>query len=178
MQTELQGSDLSFRYHAIDIRTLDGNRLLASPEFGDNVIAVLTRMQDNRDAIRRILRSIAGLRPTDREVALQALLRLAGLRRLKSVLEEEVRKMPVYIDPMDMPVIRHQYKKGIEEGKLAGKIEGKIEGELAVLRRLIEKRFGRIPAWAEKRLTRRSLAELEDLSERILDAKTLKELLS
>jgi hypothetical protein len=46
-----------------------------------------------------------------------------------------------------------------------------------VLRRLIEKRFGAIPEWAQERLASRSTKELEDLSERLLDAGSLKELL-
>ena len=51
------------------------------------------------------------------------------------------------------------------------------EGERKVLRRQIEKRFGAIPGWAEERLTGRSTAELEDLSERILDAQSIEDLL-
>jgi len=38
------------------------------------------------------------------------------------------------------------------------------------------KRFGRLPGWAEERLTAMSVAELEDLSLAVLDAKTVAEL--
>ena len=43
-------------------------------------------------------------------------------------------------------------------------------------RRLIEKRFGPMPQWAEERLAALSAAELEDLGERVLTAKTIEEL--
>jgi hypothetical protein len=48
---------------------------------------------------------------------------------------------------------------------------------MTVLRRLIEKRFGPMPAWAETRLSSCSTAELADLSDRLLDAPTLEDLL-
>ena len=48
---------------------------------------------------------------------------------------------------------------------------------MKVLRRLIEKRFGAIPCWAEERLVGRSAAELEDLSIRLLDAASIEDLL-
>ena len=81
--------------------------------------------------------------------------------------------MPVFIDILENEVLGPRIKKGIEEGRQ----EGLKEGELKVLRRLIEKRFGAIPAWVEDRLAGRSTAELEDLSVRMLDAQSLEDLL-
>jgi len=55
MASELRGRDVRFRYRAIDIRDLDGDRLLESEQVGDNVIAILARLQDHKDAVRRIV---------------------------------------------------------------------------------------------------------------------------
>jgi flagellar biosynthesis/type III secretory pathway protein FliH len=66
-------------------------------------------------------------------------------------------------------VLEREFKRGFEEGKRQGLEE--------VLRHRIEKRFGSLPDWAEKRLASRSTSELEELSIRILDAETLEELL-
>ena len=41
MESKLRGPDLSFQYRLIDIRTLNGERLLESDGVGDNVIAIL-----------------------------------------------------------------------------------------------------------------------------------------
>ena len=41
----------------------------------------------------------------------------------------------------------------------------------------MEKRFGALPGWATEKLAALSTSELEDLSERVLDAKTVEELL-
>ena len=61
----------------VDIRELDGERLLESEDVGDNVIAILTRLRDHRDAVRRIVERIAGLMPAERATALGQLLILA-----------------------------------------------------------------------------------------------------
>lgn len=173
MASQLHADDLWFRYRAVDIRELDGDRLLESPEIGDNVIAILARLRDQPEAVRRIVERIAGSPAAGRQAALSQLLILAGLRHFEDAVEREVRKMPVFIDILENKVLGREYKRGLVEGKL----EGKLEGELIVLRRQIEKRFGPIPVWAEERLTGRTLAELEEMSVRILDAQSIEELL-
>src|SRR2546426_8367574 len=86
---------------------------------------------------------------------------LAGLRHLEETVEREARKMPIFIDIMENKVLGREIKKG----------------ELIILRRQIEKRFGAMPRWAEERLAGRSTTELEELSERVLDAKSIEDLL-
>jgi hypothetical protein len=65
------------------------------------------------------------------------------------------------------------FKKGLQEGRR----EGRREGELTILRRQIEKRFGALPGWASDKLAALHASELEDLSERVLDAQSMEELL-
>ena len=165
MASELRGDDVWFRYRAIDIRELDGERLLESEEVGDNVIAILARLRDHKDAVRRIVERIAGLMPVEREAALGQLLILAGLRHLEEIVEREARKMPILGDTLDNKVLGREFKRGVQEG------------ELTVLRRQIEKRFGAIPSWADERLAGRSAADLEELSVRVLDAQSIEDLL-
>jgi hypothetical protein len=165
MNDELRGPDLSFRYRMTDIRDLDGDSLLESEETGDNVIAILARLRDHKEAIGKIVGKIANLPPADREAALSQLLILAGLRRLEETVVKEIERMPVYIDILENKVLGPPSKKGLQEG------------ELRILRRLIEKRFGAIPNWAEERLAARSAAELEELSVRIFDVPSIEDLL-
>jgi hypothetical protein len=101
------------------------------------------------------------------------LLILAGLRRLEETVEREARKMPVHIDILANKVLGREFKRGLQEGRQ----EGRQEGELTVLSRLIERRFGAVPAWAAERLAGLSTAELEELSERILEARSIEDLL-
>ena len=83
MKTELRGPDFLFHYRAIDIRTLDGDRLLESTAVGDNVIAILAGLRDHKEAVRRIVERIAGLPGAEREASLSQLLVLSGLRHLE-----------------------------------------------------------------------------------------------
>jgi len=74
--------------------------------------------------------------------------------------------MPTYNElVMGNKVLGREYKRGASEEALT------------ILRRLAEKRFGAIPAWAEERLKSFPIAELEALSVRVLDAKSLEDLL-
>jgi hypothetical protein len=57
-----------------------------------------------------------------------------------------------------------------------GRKEGRQEGELNLLRLQINKRFGTLPARLDKRLRKLSRAELEAVSLRLFDAKTIAEL--
>jgi hypothetical protein len=173
MAAELMGPDLTFRYKVVDVRELDGDRLLASDQVGDNVIAILARLRDRHGAVAQILARIAELGPGERETALTQLVRLAGLRRLEEYVEREARKMPLLDDIMDNKVLGREFKRGLAEGIH----EGELRGELKILRRLIEKRFGGIPGWAEQRLSSQSAAELEVLGVRVLDARSIEELL-
>jgi hypothetical protein len=165
MDCELRGPGCWFRFESRDMRDLDGDRLLESPEVGDNVIAVLGRLRSENDAVRRIVERIAASTAAEREAALAQLLILSGLRRLEPTVEREVRKMPILKDIMDHQVLGREFKRGL------------LEGELTVLRRQIEKRFGAVPSWAEENLAARTKAEVEELSVRLFDVQSLEELL-
>lgn len=173
MDSELRGPDMWFRYRAIDIRSMDGDVLLESEAVGDNIVAILARLRDHKEAVHRIVEKILGSVEMDRVTALNALMILAGLRGLEEVVEEEAKKVPIFIDILDNKVLGREYKKGLQEGEQ----KGRQEGELKVLRRLIEKRFGELPEWAEKRLAAKSTAELEELSLHLLDAPSIEDLL-
>ena len=73
--------------------------------------------------------------------------------------------MPILNDILDHEVIGPEIKKGIQMG------------ELKILRRQIKKRFGSVPNWAEERLGKLSAKELEELSVRVHDAKSMETLL-
>jgi hypothetical protein len=75
----------TFGYSLIDVRTLDSDGLLESPHFGDNVIAVLTRLRDEREAIRRMIEKSTALPRSECAMAMHALPTLAGLRGLEAV---------------------------------------------------------------------------------------------
>jgi predicted transposase YdaD len=105
------------------------------------------------------------------------------------MVEREVRTMPILNDILDDEVLGREFKRGLQlgeqKGELKGRQEGKQEGlqegelkaDLSNLRRLIRKRFGAIPVWAEEQIAQRTAPELEALIERVLDASTIEDLL-
>ena len=161
METTLRGPSLQYSFRLVDVRDLDGERLLRSPVVDDNIIVLLTKLKDVRGSVQQLLQRIAGLDAGEREEAFARLLILSELRNLGQLVEEEASKMPILNDIREHSVLGREYKKG----------------ELSVLRRQLEKRFGTVPAWAEERLSKLSPQELEDLSIRVLDAKSIDDLL-
>jgi hypothetical protein len=161
----------SARFTLIDIRDLDGESLLASPELGDNVISILARLKDQRGAVRRVVDKLSRLESDKSAEYVQMLLNLAGLRGLEQIVKEEVnRAMALDLDELvpQNKVLGPAYRKGMEEGLQ--------KGERAVLRRQIERRFGSLPSWAETRFASLSPSELDDLSVRILDVQAIEQL--
>ena len=110
------------------------------------------------------------MEPAGRELYLRMLTILSGLRGLEQVVEREPRKVPILNNILDHKVLGREFKKGREEGRR--------EEALNLLSRLIVKRFGPMPPWAETRLSEKSIAQLEELGERVLDAANLEEMLS
>lgn len=66
--------------------------------------------------------------------------------------------------------------EGRQDGLVEGLLEGRREGEAAVLRRLLEKRFGDLPNPIRERLRKARFDELERWAERLLDVSSLDEL--
>jgi len=66
--------------------------------------------------------------------------------------------------------------EGRQDGLVEGLLEGRREGEAAVLRRLLEKRFGDLPNPIRERLRNARFDELERWAERLLDVSSLDEL--
>ena len=178
----LNGPNFRFECGIVDIRELDGERLLESERIEDNIIAVLAKINNPREAVKRILSRIAALDSAERGRALAGFVILAGLRRLGKVIEQEVRQMPLLDDIMDHelfgPKIRRALQEGREEGLEQGLEQGRHDGELALLFRQIEKRFGGVPAKLRDRLEKMSASEVEAVGLRLLDARHIDELLN
>ena len=188
MASELAGPQHVCRYTLVDIRSLDSEPFLRSPWLADNIIAVLTNLRHQRKAVRQILARIATLEAGAREAAFSQLLILAGLRKLGKIVETEVKTMPILDSILDHevigPAIRQGLQKGMEQGLQQGMEQGLQQGlqqgrqreGLAIVRGLLEKRFGTLPTAVEQHLTQISIADLEGLSLRLLDAQSLEEL--
>jgi hypothetical protein len=175
MTGSLRGDAITFDCRIVDIRELDGERLLESDRIGDNIVAVLARVRDERAAVKRVLSRIAEVEPGERSNALFGLLTLAGLRKLEDVVEREASQMPLLDDILDNKVLGREFRRGLELGRKQALEEG-LHGELEFLLRLIEKRFGNVPAALRERLTQMSEPEIQAVGLRLLDAGNIEDL--
>ncbi len=164
MKDHIEGPNAFVRFDLVDIREMDGERLLASGNAGDNVLAVLTRLGEQRESVRRVLERIAAMRADERDGALAELFIIAGLRRMEDEARLEAGKMPILNDIMDNKVI----------GPLLR--QGRAEGQVEMLRSQIEKRFGRITPAVAQRIAALKPAQLKRVGLRLLDAKRIEDL--
>jgi hypothetical protein len=122
MKNEIAGPGWMFRYHLVDIRELDDEQLLAREIPGGNVVAILTRLGSEPDAVPRVLKRIAAGPPKERERALAELSIIAGLRKLGGEVKREGRKMPIQEEIRDHdyfgPLLRHASAEGLIEGQM------------------------------------------------------------
>ena len=82
--------------------------------------------------------------------------------------------MPMHIDILENEVLGLLFQKGLQEGRQERPSRRRTDR----FRQLIEKRFGALPNWAGDKLAALPASELEDLSLRVLDAKSVEELLT
>ncbi len=170
MKRSLAGPGLNYECRMVDIRACNGERMLASESLEDNVMAVLAFDAEQREAVRRILGRIAAGPAENRPSALMDLMVLAGLRKLGSVIEREVEKMPILDDIMDHEVLGRERRRGIELGREEERVE--------VTLRLLAKRFGPIPTLTQSRIEHLSPADLDQILNRIFEASSLDQLLN
>jgi hypothetical protein len=135
-------------------------------------MAILTRHRDDRRTVQRILQRIAKLEGGRRDEAVNKLMILAGLPKLGDMVRAELKNMPILDDIMDHDVLGPAIRQGLQQGIQ----KGLQQGELTILRRQLSARFGDLPAWIDERLANSSTSELEDLSVRLFDAKSLDQL--
>jgi hypothetical protein len=110
--------------------------------------------------------------PPDLYSAIPTRLIATSYERIRRFRLEEAQQMPILIDPMENAILGPAIRKGLQQGRT----EGMQEGCLSIIRRQIKHRFGPVPEWVEARLYALSGEQLEELSDRLLDAQHLADL--
>ncbi len=176
MPTTLTGPDWLYTCRILDIRDIPTEDLLRSPHLEDAILAVLTRLSDSRDTIRRILQRIGSATPDQRSAAIGELMLLAGLRQLKMIMKKELEQMSILIDINRHTIFGPIHREGVKEGMEKGLEKGLEEGARLFAADLLMQRFGKLSPAQAKRIRSMNQAELATLRTRIFDAKSLKDL--
>ena len=116
----------------------------------------------------RILRRIGQLPVEKQREAVTQLLVLSGLRGLKSLVKEEVKRMPVTIDIHENEFLDEIYQEGEQKGRLANAREMLLEQ--------IDVKFGPVPATFKQRIETGELATVQLWGRRLMKAATLEEI--
>jgi hypothetical protein len=74
-------------------------------------------------------------------------------------------------------IYRDQMASSRDEGRDEGLVVGRAEGARATLVRLLSKRFGPLPSWAEEQIARAEQGELEAYADAVLAADSLEAVL-
>src|SRR5438067_1411325 len=80
MKGSIDTPSMKYQVRVVDIRDLDGDELAASGDLGDAILAILARVKSRSETIRRVLDKIVKLKGREREVAVEQLAIVAGLR--------------------------------------------------------------------------------------------------
>jgi hypothetical protein len=164
MQDRWDLGDSKVAYRLIDIREFDAEELLRSERPGDLALAMLAR--GGTEKLKEITRRAADLSGPARIRALTQMILLSGLRGLSGRLKMEMKHMGSALIDVNKNEILRDF---MEEAKAEGRAEGRAE----VLQEQLRTKFGRLPKWAEERISRGSAAQVQRWVRKILTAETL-----
>lgn len=175
--TEIDTTDLKYRYHLIDIKELDCTSLLESDSLNDNLLSLLGKLADKAEAVHRVMQKIACLPQNKRSDMLEKLAILVGLRPLElpKLLQKEV-QMPITVDLEKNPLFAEIFQRYTQQGEQHGIEIGEQRARTEMLQRLLEKRFGELPIWVGHRLEQATTQELELWSLQLFDATCLEDI--
>ncbi len=158
-------------YKLIDAQRVNLEDLVGtdSPLLGLLRLEQLASLEDLEDAFHD-LRTVLG--PQDKSLAEAFLTFINEVVVSKLHLEGRPRWR---LDDLEekQAVVTQRIERIVQELRLEGREEGLREGELAVLRRLLERKFGELPEEAIEKLERADVDLLLSWSDRILSARKL-----
>lgn len=163
---------LDYRYRLIDVRDIEAELLLDDGAVEESIFAILCKLRDPREVVTGILRRIGELPPEDQREAVMMLLVLSGLRGLKTLVSEEVKRMPVSIDIHENEFLEDIFQQGLEKGLE----QGKETSTRDLLVELAESRFGPLPASLRLRIESADLSQLQTWVRRAIRASSLDEI--
>jgi hypothetical protein len=169
MKREIVSPSLNYHYEIVDMRDLDPDIFLASPNDVERVLALLCQSPEPRTTIRRVLRSWKSLSGKELLENVDRLRTLSHLRKLETIAIEEISQMPFDLDITESVT----FKMGEERGEERGEKRGEKRGKVKLLTRQLKNRFGPLPESIHKQLTDASTKQLEDWAIRLLRAQSL-----
>jgi predicted transposase/invertase (TIGR01784 family) len=150
-----------------------------------NLVAALVRLETSLDPedFSRSARDLAILLPREEQGELRRIFTAWTLQALRRI--HRGATIPGVEDLEEVPMLeerirdweRKARREGRKEGREEGREEGLLQGTRRMVLRLVERRFGSIPARVQEQInTIASLDELERVADKVLVARSLQEL--
>jgi hypothetical protein len=152
MQPVFETPAMRYEFQLLDIRDVDGEPLLASDDWGDNLLALLTQVDQER-VLQRVEQQIRKLKGEEQETAARLFVIVSGIIGLEEA------------------VVRRLNMIDIMENKVLG--PAILKGEGTVVASLLEERFGTLPEWVFEKIANAKEAELLTWAKRVLSASTV-----
>ena len=90
----------------------------------------------------------------------------------EALFQEDLRRIE---EELAMPYVTAIERMGEERGREQGILEGRRQGEVEILKRQMSRQYGPLPGWAEERLAKASVDDLEQWADRVLEASSIGE---
>jgi hypothetical protein len=168
MPNHFRAPGFEFRFEIVDLKALDGARLLESENVSENLLALLMTVENKIQAIQRIITRIGRLEVSERLDAITRLLLTCRMRKLSPEIDEEITKMSMTFNIETDKIIGPYYRKGVKTGK--------VQGRAAMLRRMIRAKFGSLPKWAADHIATCSPQQIDGLGVRLIGSSSLEQL--
>jgi len=152
MRPVFETPSMRYEFQLLDMHEVDGEPLVRSDDWGDNLLALLTPIEQER-VLRRVEEQIRKLKGEEQETAARLFVILAGII---GAAKTAVRRLKM-IDIMENEVLGPAI----------------LKGEATLLASQLEERFGALPDWVAEKLGSAKEAELISWGKRVLFAQTL-----
>lgn len=172
MASRIETEAMRYEYSIVNVQELDGEELLASSDFGDNALALVTRMDAER-VFAAVFPKLQKMEGAAKQEAAGAFVLLSGLVGMGDRMRERIPEAMV-IDLMENPVLAPYLKKRLAESEELGKQQGVAQ----VVLELAEERFGPLPEFAKAAIENGSAEQLNVWKKRLLKVASVEELLA
>ena len=167
MERTYVSPSMEFRFEILNLREYDADLLLASPDWADNVLALLAKGEP-QTALAVVVARLQAMNAQDQDWAVGTLLQLSGILGMEEIVSERLKEVGM-INLMENKVLAPLILKQFEAGRQ--------EGRQDMLQEMLAEKFGMLPAWALDRLRGASAEDLHVWAKRILQSGTLEETL-
>ena len=174
MPSVFETEDMIYRFRLIVVRDLDGGPLIASDDWGDNILALLTDA-DRLEVLRRVDQRLRELDGEERTAAVVIYGVVSGIIGIEDQVQERIGMITLeelMENRIFAPLFEQRLQQGFEQGIRQG-VKLVLERDRARFSRLLTQRFGTIPPDIAGRIASADENELDAAMDRLLSATSI-----